>query len=289
MNSQESYDILSPFNKTETCGKFTIDIENSTFTLQDIMVLDQDYVFGCWIKSDATGSLTIGGKSVSTSNTWFRVVHKFTATGIDFIFNFLTTGTYYIYHPKLEIGNIDTDWSPAPEDLGVEIDDSKSELIGMIGSANDTLSGQISDLNETVSDNNANISDLIETVTQTVQKVTNLEQTSEGWNFEFNELVQTVTQIDNEMNTEFTNTLKYIKFIDGEIWLGRDPDPGEDDFKVVISNERIRFLQNDSEVAYISNNQLYITNAEVTNRLDIGRFAFVPRQNGNLTLRYIYG
>ena len=75
--------------------------------------------------------------------------------------------------------------------------------------------------------------------------------------------------------------------MDGTIELGKIPEAGEDDFKVIISNQRISFLQNNYEVAYISDQQLHITNASITTRLDIGKFSFMPRANGNTTLRYM--
>lgn len=127
------------------------------------------------------------------------------------------------------------------------------------------------------------VSQQIQDMGETIQTTTEMIQNWEGWEFNFTEISE---QID-ELGTLYGTQLKYIKFIGGEIWLGRDPDPGQDDFKVVISNERIRFLQNNVEVAYISNQQLYITDARVTRRLEIGNFAFFPRANGNMTLRYI--
>lgn len=121
----------------------------------------------------------------------------------------------------------------------------------------------------------------------TSEKVNTLEQNQNGWTFNFDELKTEISQLGDDITTNYETQLKYIKFIDGEIWLGRDPDVGEDDFKVVISNERIRFLQNNTEVAYISNNQLYITNANVRQRMDIGKFSFIPRDNGNLSFKFI--
>lgn len=131
------------------------------------------------------------------------------------------------------------------------------------------------------------INDLESQVSITVDRVNTLEQDSNGWAFNFEQIRSEITQIGDDITTRYETQLKYIKFIDGEIWLGKDPDIGEDDFKVVISNERIRFLQNNTEVAYISNNQLYITNADVRQRLDIGKFSFIPRDNGNLSFKYV--
>lgn len=119
-------------------------------------------------------------------------------------------------------------------------------------------------------------------------KLTELEQTPDSWTYNFvTSLESQLANLDSTYSTNYSEQLKYIKFIDGEIWLGRDADEGQDDFKVVISNERIRFLQNNTEVAYISNQSLSITDATVMNRLNLGIFTFVPRKNGNLTLRYM--
>ena len=51
-------------------------------------------------------------------------------------------------------------------------------------------------------------------------------------------------------------------------------------------NDRLAFYMNDSEVAYLSNNKLYVTHAEILSRLIIGKFAFEPQSNGNLSLIY---
>ena len=50
-----------------------------------------------------------------------------------------------------------------------------------------------------------------------------------------------------------------------------------------ISNERISFMDGESEVAYISNGKLYITDGEFLNSLQLGNFVFEPRTNGNLS------
>ena len=62
-------------------------------------------------------------------------------------------------------------------------------------------------------------------------------------------------------------------------------------FVAKLSNEKLAFLQDNVEIAYISNNKLYITDAEVKNKLTIGNatngyFDFIPRANGNLSLKW---
>ena len=43
---------------------------------------------------------------------------------------------------------------------------------------------------------------------------------------------------------------------------------------------------NDTEVAYLSNNKLYVTQAKILARLQIGKFAYEPQPNGNLSVIY---
>lgn len=126
---------------------------------------------------------------------------------------------------------------------------------------------------------------LAQTVTTIESQITELEQTNEGWSFNFTTIQEELDQLGDEVSTTYYEQLKYIKFVDGEIWLGRDPDPGQDDFKVVISNERIRFLQNNVEVAYLSNNKLFVTSAQILSDLQLGAFAFFPRESGSLSFR----
>ena len=54
-----------------------------------------------------------------------------------------------------------------------------------------------------------------------------------------------------------------------------------------ISNDKISFLQNGIEVAYMTDNKLYITDGEFLNSLQLGNFAFYPRSNGNLSFKKI--
>ena len=43
---------------------------------------------------------------------------------------------------------------------------------------------------------------------------------------------------------------------------------------------------NETEVAYFSNNKLYVTQAQILSRLQIGKFAYEPQPNGNMSLIY---
>ena len=51
-----------------------------------------------------------------------------------------------------------------------------------------------------------------------------------------------------------------------------------------VDNDRISFLDGGLEVAWITNKQLTITDASFLNSLRIGKFAWIPRRSGNLSL-----
>lgn len=173
---------------------------------------------------------------------------------------------------------------------------SNDQLQSQIEQLKSDTKTQVVNVGNAVKDNSASfqieadrivqtVSQQIQDANQNIQDVAEMVQGWDGWEFNFEQIRQSV----DELGTAYGTQLKYIHFKDAEIWLGKEPEPTENDFKVVIGNERIRFLQNNVEVAYISNSRLYITDARVTNRLEIGNFAFFPRENGNMTLRYIGG
>ena len=119
---------------------------------------------------------------------------------------------------------------------------------------------------------------------------TRFEQTEDSFTFQFNELKTWAEEVNGETQASFEELRKYIKFIEGNIVLGDE----NNDLQCVITNEKISFMQNGSEVAYISNNKLYITNAEVLDRFTVGNslsgyFDWIPRSNGNLGMKWRAG
>ncbi len=65
----------------------------------------------------------------------------------------------------------------------------------------------------------------------------------------------------------FTDLAKtYFDFIEAGLSISKEGS----DFSVLISNNRLSFLQGTTEVAYLSDSKLYITHAQVKNTLTIG-------------------
>ena len=112
----------------------------------------------------------------------------------------------------------------------------------------------------------------------------------------------TITQNSSEIRMDFstiTDELKdnittnqglleeYIRVKGALIELGKVGNA----FTAELSNNELAFKENGQKIAYISNNSLVITNAEVRNKLSLGNetrgwFDFIPRSNGNLSIKW---
>ena len=80
---------------------------------------------------------------------------------------------------------------------------------------------------------------------------------------------------------KFGEISKYIRFVDGKIVLGETGS----ELTLTVQNDRVSFQQDGNEVAYFSNNNLYIRRAEVLTTLKVGNYEFAPRNHGGLVLR----
>lgn len=112
----------------------------------------------------------------------------------------------------------------------------------------------------------------------------------------------TITQNSSEIRMDFstiTDELKdniatnqelleeYIRFKGALIELGKVGNA----FTAELSNNELAFKENGQKIAYISKNSLVITNAEIRNKLSLGNetrgwFDFIPRSNGNLSIKW---
>ena len=105
-------------------------------------------------------------------------------------------------------------------------------------------------------------------------------QLSDSFNFEFQTIREYVDENDAEARAHYETIEKYIRFEDGNILLGESGN----ELVLRIENDRISFYDGGAEVAYFSNKQLYVLDGHFLNSLRVGKFAFLPRENGNLSL-----
>ena len=109
---------------------------------------------------------------------------------------------------------------------------------------------------------------------------TSMTQLADSFTFLFASLESKVDENDAEARAQFAERQKYIRFKDGNILLGEEKNTLE----LKIQKDRISFYDDGAEVAYFSNKQLVVLDGHFLNSLRIGDFAFLPRDNGNLSL-----
>ena len=114
---------------------------------------------------------------------------------------------------------------------------------------------------------------------------TEIEQTKNSFEIQFNQFSADIAAVASGADAEFEEIKKYIRFVDGQILLGEVGN----ELELQISNDRISFLQDGAEVAYFSNRKLYVTDTQILHSLQLGSFAFMPRANGNISFKKVGG
>lgn len=112
---------------------------------------------------------------------------------------------------------------------------------------------------------------------------TQFTQSASAFSLQFDKLISQITTLNGETNQQFSEIHKYIRFEDGNIILGRSDSP----LMLRIQSDRISFILDNVEIAYFSSGRLYVDNLEAITTLTVGRFAWVPRANGNLSLKMV--
>lgn len=164
--------------------------------------------------------------------------------------------------------------------LVTKIEEVESNIKGEIADATETLRSLIDQQPESILLQVSQTYATNESVTSSIS--TSLTQLTNSFNFEFETINKTIDDTGRQITEDMK---KYIRFIDGKIYLGEVGN----ELELRIAKDRISFLSAGNEVAYFSNNKLYVKDGEYTTSLKIGSMAFVPRKNGNLSFKKIGG
>ena len=128
MNVLTACNILSPNEIEEECAHFTITDIEQPFVLNDIAKPDEQYTFSTWVKCDTSGEISISGNKFPVTAEWTKCVITFVSESVNVEIYFRETGEYYLYNSQLEVGEKDTDYSPAPEDLESRVTDAETVI-----------------------------------------------------------------------------------------------------------------------------------------------------------------
>ena len=171
----------------------------------------------------------------------------------------------------------------------------------------------VKNLNDMISGINSNISSMQDTIRQTKESIRQKADeiiatvgdtyvTQKDMQSIKDSIQSSITQAGSDIRMDFTQMInevsgtvdshqmsleEYIRFNEGTIELGKVGNQ----MKTILSNKQLSFQQNGVDVAYISDNALKITNAEIDHTLSLGQsekgwFDFIPRSNGNLSVKW---
>ena len=258
-----------------------------------------------WYKISKTFTLDEGSTTATRTcleTNYYKTIGDLTT---DDAYDF-EDGYMYFAAPKLEKGTKATDWTPAPEDLGTELDETRQEFTDYQSSIANELGTIRTDASETRTILNGKISDLSELIGDiegidpdaTVAKIlktysSSIVQNSTDITAIINKQYQTSADVNSIVDAKALNEREYLqtylRFNENGLTLGKS----DSDFLAVLTNTMLAFRQSGLDVAYISNLALYITQAIIKERLVFGadrsdkqQFVWSFGDTGTLDLTY---
>lgn len=282
-------------------GFYYVSLSNSflNYIYQSIdLVLGQTYTISFYAKCDSNVQLeikddsynnvalayaTIDSKDWKLYSTTFVVGIKKDTPKVCFLTR-QDSATIYIKKIKLELGNKNTDWTPAPEDVDEAINTERTERQSAIETKANEITSKVS---ETYVSNSA-LNHYKEEVS------TQFSQTKSDFTWSIN---QNVADAKNEMNGQISsvngrldglkqtadNVNSYMSFDNDALTLGKSDSA----FKTKITNQEWSIQKNGAKVTYINDQTMYITDGQFTQSLKVGSFGFVPRANGSLDFKKV--
>lgn len=257
---------------------------NTVYTLSFVAKASSNLKLNVYRAGTAQG---IGETNLSTE--WKKFEMTYTATGTGSVtFKLNSAGTLYLANIKLEKGNKATDWTPAPEDLIKSITEANTaiektdEKISMKASVD-----SVTEISNRANEIEGMLSEAKTTIARHEESIQML--TSDEFTVKFTNVVQQITSVDRKFEQykeKMDNWLRFDK--NGNLIIGSTRVPGQPAYEIMISKNRISFLLNDVEVAYISDDEMHINKSTVMESITIGRenqkFIWEMRGNGNLGL-----
>lgn len=112
-----------------------------------------------------------------------------------------------------------------------------------------------------------------------------LEQTENALTLRFQQAMAATDEVNQQLMQVMQDLGLYFRFAEDGLWIGRQGS----DFKTRITDERLSFLQGLTEVAYISNRTMHITDAEITQTLRVGNLQGVVEPSGAIAWNMVGG
>lgn len=191
----------------------------------------------------------------------------------------MTAGKLTAGEAMIASATIPTLYATSIQAIGNSLDLSANESISLIVGGNvQALEGLIYDAQEQLGDIESALGNKADQET-VLRLSTELTQTAQG----ITAVINRVEAVESE-NAEVGEILAAYQLTfrmdaDG-VTIGKS----NSGFDVRIDNEKLSFRESGQEIAYVSNSQLFITAAEITQSLTIGNYRFSRMEDGSLAL-----
>lgn len=191
----------------------------------------------------------------------------------------LTAGKLTAGEAMIASATIPTLYATSIQAIGNSLDLSANESISLIVGGNvQALEGLIYDAQEQLGDIESALGNKADQET-VLRLSTELTQTAQGITAVINR-VETVESENAEVGEILAAYQLTFRMDADGVTIGKS----NSGFDVRIDNEKLSFRENGQEIAYVSNSQLFITAAEITQSLTIGNYRFSRMEDGSLAL-----
>lgn len=223
---------------------------------------------------------TLDGEYYTPTSTLFTTDIPDEEDGLIYIALGVMYSTYQVYlypeHPMFSfVGGSFKNLNQVAYEAPGELETKLAEVHAQISTTADSIRQEVQATYAPVTD-----------MTQIRQQLTTLSEQTESnftWTVSQYGLLNDAVQDAKEATEEQLRLIQtYMTFSEDGLVIGKSGNP----FTFRVVNDRLAFYMNNTEVAYLSNNKLYVTQAEILTKLQVGKFAFEPQTNGNLSLIY---
>lgn len=191
----------------------------------------------------------------------------------------MTAGKLTAGEAMIASATIPTLYATSIQAIGNSMDLSANESISLIVGGNvQALEGLIYDAQEQLGDIESALGNKADQET-VLRLSTELTQTAQGITAVINR-VETVESENAEVGEILAAYQLTFRMDADGVTIGKS----NSGFDVRIDNEKLSFRENGQEIAYVSNSQLFITAAEITQSLTIGNYRFSRMEDGSLAL-----
>lgn len=263
------------------------DVSGCTYRIGTLPLPEGEYMFTVWAKPMGNMSIRINMLGLNryfdlTGGEWIKlqiyndnpekdsegkIIRYIDVTPVYQNTNEGVNNDLYLYKAMLELGNRSSDWTPAPEEVDENIDEVYKEI-------EITRNAMIQTMDERIQ------ASVTKVTTEYTNKIQTAQETLSG-NISIMEdkIEQAVSRV-NEVDGYITEQKTWQRFDENGITLGKIENNVQSPFTMTLSNESLSFNENNVPVSYINNKKMYITDAQITNMLQFGNFAFMPTSTG---------